>query len=77
MSELTFNVTRALNDSVIEFKVRAPETQFNGTPEEGLEVLLGGVDTIIERFMQRRNCFKFHVTLDGVFQVFDLLLTIC
>jgi len=76
MSELTFNVTRALNDSVIEFKVRTLETQFNRTPEEGLEVFLEGVDKIIEHFMQRRNCFKFQVTLDGVFQVFDLLLTI-
>ena len=76
MSELTAGVNRALNDSVVEYTVRAPETQ-NTTPEEGLEVLLEGVDIILGHFIQRRNCFKFQVTLDGVFQVFNLLLTIC
>lgn len=76
MSELTASVKRALSDSVIEYKVRAPETQ-KTTPEVELEVLLESVDIILGHFIQQRNCFKFQVTLDGVFQVFNLLLTIC
>ena len=39
------------------------------TPEEGLELFWPSVRMILDHFGQRRNCFKFQVTFDGVFQV--------
>ena len=68
MSNLRITVKRALRDSVIEFSVNSPETQMP-TPEEGLEVFWPSVRMILDQFSQRRNCFKFQVTFDGVFQV--------
>ena len=68
MSNLRITVKRALRDSVIEFSVNSPETQMP-TPEEGLEVFWPSVRMILDQFSQRRSCFKFQVTFDGVFQV--------
>lgn len=69
---MSITVKRALGDSVIEFSVNAPETQMP-TPEEGIEVFWPSVRTILDQISQRRNCFKFQVTFDGVFQVSDYL----
>ena len=68
MSNLRITVKRALRDSVIEFSVYSLETLMP-TPEEGLEVFWPSVRMILDQFSQRRNCFKFQVTFDGVFQV--------
>ena len=69
---MSITVKRALGDSVIEFSVNAPETQMP-TPEEGIELFWPSVRTILDQISQRRNCFKFQVTFDGVFQVSDYL----
>ena len=67
MSAHVVSVNRAFNNTIVEVKVLKNVEDVN--PDSGLVVILESARKIIEAALKKRNCIKFQLTCDGIFQV--------
>ena len=61
------SIDRALNDTFIEIKIESEIDDVS--PESGFAVMLQSARKVITAAMRARNCFKFGLTVECVFQV--------
>ena len=61
------SIDRALNDTFIEIKIESEIDDVS--PESGFAVMLQSARKVITAAMRVRNCFKFGLTVECVFQV--------
>ena len=67
MSEHVLSVTKALDNTFVEVKVLKQTSDVN--PESALSTILESARKIIIGALRKRNCIKFSITCDGLFQV--------
>ena len=72
MNAHVVSVERALNNTFVEIKVLKNVSAVN--PESGLATIVESAKKIILAALRKRNCIKFYLTCDGIFQVSNVVL---
>ena len=71
--ESVVSIERALSGSFTEIKITRKISD-DVTPEIGLGGLLQSARKVISAAIRVRNCFKFGLTVDGIFQVNSIVI---
>ncbi len=66
-SENVVSLKRALNGAFVEIKISRDIA--DPIPENGLKLLLESASKVLNKAIQKRNCFKYYLICDSEFQV--------